>query len=62
MPDVEDARRSTVLHDFDKVSLHSSINLSLEENRKPMATVAVHLGLKMADTLSFTAKVDIVDF
>ncbi len=25
-------------------------------------TVAVHLGVKMADTLSFTAKVDMVDF
>ncbi len=24
--------------------------------------VAVHLGVKMADTLSFTAKVDMVDF
>ncbi len=24
--------------------------------------VAVHLGIKMADTLSFTAKVDMVDF
>ncbi len=27
---------------------------------KPL--VAVHLGVKMADTLSFTAKVDMVDF
>ncbi len=25
-------------------------------------SVAVHLGVKMADTLSFTAKVDMVDF
>ncbi len=25
-------------------------------------TVAVHLGVKMADTLSFTAKMDMVDF
>ena len=24
--------------------------------------VAIHLGVKMADTLSFTAKVDMVDF
>ncbi len=24
--------------------------------------VAVHLGVKMADTLSFTAKMDMVDF
>ncbi len=40
MPDVEDARRSTVLHDFDKVSPHlSAIDLSLEENRKPMNIV-----------------------
>ncbi len=27
-----------------------------------MSFVAVHLGVKMADTLSFTAKVDMVDF
>ncbi len=27
-----------------------------------VTTVAVHLGLMMADTLSFTAKVDLVDF
>ncbi len=27
-----------------------------------MQHVAVHLGVKMADTLSFTAKVDMVDF
>ncbi len=27
-----------------------------------MTIVAVHLGVKMADTLSFTAKVDMVDF
>ncbi len=27
-----------------------------------MSEVAVHLGVKMADTLSFTAKVDMVDF
>ncbi len=27
-----------------------------------LVTVAVHLGVKMADTLSFTAKVDMVDF
>ncbi len=26
------------------------------------ASVAVHLGVKMADTLSYTAKVDMVDF
>ncbi len=28
----------------------------------PIECVAVHLGVKMADTLSFTAKVDMVDF
>ncbi len=27
-----------------------------------IVSVAVHLGVKMADTLSFTAKVDISDF
>ncbi len=27
-----------------------------------LMSVAVHLGVKMADTLSFTAKVDMVDF
>ncbi len=31
-------------------------------NRRPIGDVAVHLGVKMADTLSFTAKVDMVDF
>ncbi len=32
------------------------IRLSVRE------VVAVHLGVKMADTLSFTAKMDMVDF
>ncbi len=32
------------------------------EKQNHIYTVAVHLGVKMADTLSFTAKVNMVDF
>ncbi len=35
---------------------------SIPLNHVQLRTVAVHLGVKMADTLSFTAKVDMVDF
>ncbi len=30
--------------------------------KRKYKVVTVHLGVKMADTLSFTAKVDMVDF
>ncbi len=35
---------------------------SIPINSNQLGSVAVHLGVKMADTLSFTAKVDMVDF
>ena len=63
-----------VLHfkpEFEAVSLICTVNIvyrGLRSNvpktdlQKLTRCVAVHLGVKMADTLSFTATVDMVDF
>ncbi len=43
-------------------SLHISCIVVQSVSKETHIYVAVHLGVKMADTLSFTAKVDMVDF
>ncbi len=49
---------------MDNFSMTRILNMMLKsyEIVYIFVTVAVHLGVKMADTLSFTAKVDMVDF
>ncbi len=40
----------------------ATLGILCDEENFVMVYVAVHLGVKMADTLSFNAKVDMVDF